>query len=492
MSRIFCFVVVLMFPAILAMSEPVQAQDDLNTRANKLIRAGQAASVVPLLEQALAAEPERADLHFLLGIVHFRMGEDASAVQSFRRALELDPQHVRARYNLGAAYFRQEKWDDAVRVFLALPEVAPEMAAAAYLNAGLARIKQGKRDAAKSLFEQAIASDPDSKSADSAQDMLDMLRGKPAASAPPVVRVDAKSRKWSDNLSLKVSFGREFDTNVFASPDDQAVSRASDWRTTAKARVIQQNRLTSRFRLTSGYSFFGRWYNSRNQYNYLSHQLFINLKNRGKGLRPTFEYSYGFDQLGRDDYLTHHNFGVGLTLYRRAGRVFSVKAGLSVDRAPENKYDHLSGTSARLAATGSLSKVGGGKLSGQVTARYLDKKDRVSGADFFSYSYTSLEPAVQWIRRFWWKTRLSLMGRYQLRSYHDADVWTGPPSGSKTRRDHRVTATVKVSRQVFRKIRADVVWQSQITRSNIGDDPNDYINRDYERNLYGLWLHAEW
>ena len=484
---------VVVIPVILAMSESALAQKaDLYTQANALIKAGQAAAAAPLLEDALAAEPERADLHFLLGIAYFRLEEDALAVQSFRHALKLNPSHVRARYNLGAAYFRQSQWDAAATEFMAIPESAPDMAAAAYLNAGLARTKQGERDAARTLFEQAISTDPDSKSADKARDMLEMLPGRSVTVTPQVVTGDKKTKKWLENLSFRASFGREFDSNVFASPDDQAVSRASDWRTTTRARLGHNVKLSSRYRLVSSYSFFGRWYNSRNQYNYLSHRLLISLKNREHKLRPAVDYGYGADQLGGEAYLTHHNIGARLVLHRSTGRFFSVGARLSITRAPKRKYDYLSGTGLRLTATGSLSKLAGGKLLGQFSIRYLDKKDLVSGADFFSFSYTSLEPMVQWTRSVPWNSKLSVKGRYQLRMYHDADVWAGPPSGSKTRRDHRFAVTVKVSRPVFRNVTAEAVWQSQVTRSNIGDDPGDPINRDFERNVYGLWLHAKW
>ena len=59
------------------------------------------ANAKPLLEELVAATPDFAEVHYMLGSVHYGLAENVEAIHCFRRALDLDPQDERARTKLG-------------------------------------------------------------------------------------------------------------------------------------------------------------------------------------------------------------------------------------------------------------------------------------------------------------------------------------------------------------------------------------------------------
>lgn len=76
---------------------------------------------------------------------------------------------------------------------------------------------------------------------------------------------------------------------------------------------------------------------------------------------------------------------------------------------------------------------------------------------------------------------------YQHRSYHDEDIWS---TGRKKRKDERFTAGFSVLRPVFKYLEAEVKYWTQINQSNIGNDPGDYADRDYQKDIYSLSIKA--
>lgn len=65
--------------------------------AQELMQEGRCLEAIPHLERAVAAKPEMADAHVLLGTAQFRAERPVDAIASFGRALELDPAHIRAQ-----------------------------------------------------------------------------------------------------------------------------------------------------------------------------------------------------------------------------------------------------------------------------------------------------------------------------------------------------------------------------------------------------------
>jgi tetratricopeptide (TPR) repeat protein len=70
-----------------------------------------------LIREKLRDEPNSADGHYLLGVMHYFQGQFAPTVENLRRALSLDPQHTDAAICLSVLFNDIGKYDDAKRVF---------------------------------------------------------------------------------------------------------------------------------------------------------------------------------------------------------------------------------------------------------------------------------------------------------------------------------------------------------------------------------------
>ena len=59
------------------------------------------------LEEAIAAEPENADLLFALGVLKEETGDADAAVANYKKAIDSDPNHFNANFNLAVFVFNQ-------------------------------------------------------------------------------------------------------------------------------------------------------------------------------------------------------------------------------------------------------------------------------------------------------------------------------------------------------------------------------------------------
>lgn len=57
--------------------------------------------------EAIAAEPDNADLHFSLGVIQEEEGKLEEAVVSYRNGIEADPSHYNSNFNLGVMIFNR-------------------------------------------------------------------------------------------------------------------------------------------------------------------------------------------------------------------------------------------------------------------------------------------------------------------------------------------------------------------------------------------------
>jgi Tfp pilus assembly protein PilF len=129
--------------------------------AQSMLSAGRTGDAMQLLEQALADEPDSAQLHLFYGKISFQAGKFADAEAAFRKAIELDPYLTDAHNFLGAAYAEQGKNSEAEQEYLAAladpAYTSPEMV---YLNLALLYSSQGRALEAIESLRNAVEINP--------------------------------------------------------------------------------------------------------------------------------------------------------------------------------------------------------------------------------------------------------------------------------------------------------------------------------------------
>jgi len=72
--------------------------------AQLYLERGETEKLLASLQEAVAADPENANLYFLIGKSHDDLGDKVAAEESYKKAAELNPEFFEAFYNIGAIY----------------------------------------------------------------------------------------------------------------------------------------------------------------------------------------------------------------------------------------------------------------------------------------------------------------------------------------------------------------------------------------------------
>jgi len=94
--------------------------------ARALVEASQYPQAVEVLRQLLAAVPDDAESHFLLGVVQTEQQYWNAAIESFERATQLDPEMTGAWHNIDYCYYRRDYPDRAIPDLQRAPEIRPD------------------------------------------------------------------------------------------------------------------------------------------------------------------------------------------------------------------------------------------------------------------------------------------------------------------------------------------------------------------------------
>ena len=134
--------------------------DAMALLADIRLQRGELTEALGVLQDAVDAAPERADLHFKLGLALNQSGDSQSAMVAYRTAIRLDPDDPSPHVNLGLISMQQlGKADEAEREFRQALALAPRDLAA-MANLGLALQDLGRHDEALGLYEQGLAMHP--------------------------------------------------------------------------------------------------------------------------------------------------------------------------------------------------------------------------------------------------------------------------------------------------------------------------------------------
>jgi predicted TPR repeat methyltransferase len=124
-------------------------------QALELHQTGQLEQAQQLYHQILAAEPERADVLHLLGILHAQQGELATALHYLQRAIQYDPHQATVYNNLGNVYQKLKNWPEAQQTYKKALQLNPNYAIA-HNNLGVVYQQQDDPLHAQQQYEKAL------------------------------------------------------------------------------------------------------------------------------------------------------------------------------------------------------------------------------------------------------------------------------------------------------------------------------------------------
>ena len=114
----------LMFLAMLVCSQPLSAADDAYQQGLDAFRDGDHAAALEAFDRARDAGKDTPQLHYNLGVTHYRLGQLDQADAAFARAAEAPDLQGPALYNRGRVATRDNRPDDAVRYYRAALDAA--------------------------------------------------------------------------------------------------------------------------------------------------------------------------------------------------------------------------------------------------------------------------------------------------------------------------------------------------------------------------------
>jgi tetratricopeptide (TPR) repeat protein len=110
-------------------------------------------------QQALAQQPNSAELHYNLAVLLHQLGEWQGAIESYEQAVALKQDYPKAYFNLGLIYDRNGQLEEAIQNYRKAIEYNRNYTKA-YSNLGCVLAKQKNFEAAIEVFQQAVVLNP--------------------------------------------------------------------------------------------------------------------------------------------------------------------------------------------------------------------------------------------------------------------------------------------------------------------------------------------
>lgn len=125
---------------------------------------------------ALAKNPDYAEAHYNLGVLHHKCGRLDAAARSLSRAVLLEPTNAQANNNLGVVLLESARFREAAVLLQRAVELDPTNAGA-FNNLGLSQMELGQLGAARQSLDRAVALKPDLAEALNSRGMLQSETG---------------------------------------------------------------------------------------------------------------------------------------------------------------------------------------------------------------------------------------------------------------------------------------------------------------------------
>jgi tetratricopeptide (TPR) repeat protein len=111
------------------------------------------------VREAVAQNPNHADLHYRLGLLLRNRGQLDDAIASFRQAATINPTYMKALIKLGLALSEADQTEEAIEVFKQATDVRPDYVDLHY-QIGLLFVQRNQFEMAVEHFEQAVSGNP--------------------------------------------------------------------------------------------------------------------------------------------------------------------------------------------------------------------------------------------------------------------------------------------------------------------------------------------
>lgn len=189
--------------------EPRSALDveELEHLALRALSADREDDAIRWLKDALALAPDRARLHHLLGVAHFRIGLNERAAEEIGRALELDPGLVHARFQLGMLAFMGHEHERANAVWQPLHDSLEAEHPLRLYASGVSQLGRGEFEASIATLEQGAQRCDNPRLGDEMRGFADAARRHLAGGAAPAVQA-GNGRQPADDAAQHLLVSR--------------------------------------------------------------------------------------------------------------------------------------------------------------------------------------------------------------------------------------------------------------------------------------------
>jgi Tfp pilus assembly protein PilF len=267
--------------------------------------AGVAAQAIPDLKkakqhysEALKRHAGHSEARAGLAEVHYALGERAQAKALIEQSAKEGPLSDRLRYLKATMLVDDGKTGQALAEFRQLRASSTYSQRAGY-QAGLIESGQGDSDAARKTWEEALALEPRSTTADAIRYALPMLK------AP------------TKGLSATVAYRFEHDSNVAIGPSTSVPGLASeqaDNRHVFNFDLIGQSLLGGQTLFRGEYHFYQNSHNDLGQFNQQAHEARLGLSFPIGGMSLQLPYTFNVYNVDGDRYLTSHTIAPALSI----------------------------------------------------------------------------------------------------------------------------------------------------------------------------------
>ena len=380
-----------------------------------------------ILFAPLVAIAGEADERYSRGVKAAAAGDYKNALSHFLQAQELGLDKPVLDYNLGVAYYRLGRYSEARKVFTRLLK-EPKFTSIAYFNLGLIANKSGDERSATDWFLRAYQNSENKK--------LKALAAKALKRLGVDVKKSTVTKKWSGFAAASVGH----DSNVkLANEDLVGVFGESD----SNLEIMGVGNYWLRGGREDGVrlSFSGdvQKYQTLSSYDFSQFQLGLSRFGKLAGWNMRFTGSWNESYLGGNNYQrifggeARGRYGLG------GGKYLRLRYRLNYITATDTLYEALDGWRHQLRA-GMQVRQGSHRFRGYYQLDLNDRKDRLTGTNFTSYSPTrNALRAIAYLRLSTrWKARLD--ARYRYSAYNDPNLVAGVETVTRVDKQIRLGA----------------------------------------------------